>query len=185
MTGPQLIALVKKNPISFGCGFLSLLLIGGIYFRSGGIPQATADVEQKSAEGERLASNIKNSAQLNEQFANLAASGKEIEARLVRAGDLAKNLQYFYKLESDTGTKLVDIHQNPPQANAKGPKTAFAGVGYSLTLQGDYAALVDFLRRLENGAHYCRVMSASLSNNAQDRTGGMKMNLGIELLGTP
>ena len=61
------------------------------------------------------------------------ASNEEIANRMVRVGQLAENLQYFYRLESETDSKLIDLRQDPwapPSKNA--PKTVFTPVGFAL-----------------------------------------------------
>lgn len=183
MTNQELAAVLKKNPISVGCAVLTLLLAGGLYYISDDIPNATAELEQKSAEGQRLAANLQNSAQLNDQYAAIAAAGKELTGRLVHPGELAKNLQYFYKIEAETGTKLIELRQVPPAA-IKGAKPNFIPVTYSVGLLGDYNQVLEYLRRLEHGTHFCRVITAGVSGATVER-GPLKLSLTLELLGQP
>ena len=186
MTNQELLALVKKNPISVGCGALALLCGLGIYFRSDGLPAAETLLDQKLAEGERLALNLKNSAQLKEQQAVVMASTREVEARLVRAGELAKNLQYFYKLEAATGVKLIDLRQIPAEKPKSGTKsTNFSGISYAVTVDGEYVSLIEFLRQMESGAHYSRVIAANMSGTKVERGGSLRLTLTVELLGLP
>ncbi len=191
MAAEPVIATLKANPISVACGALALTLAVGIYLRSSRVPESEALLEQKVTQGERIDANLKNGVQLADQFAAISAARKEIESRLIHPDELAKNLQFFYKLEADTGTKLVDLRQNvlaPGKAGAKG-KTAYMGFGYGLAVRGDYARLLDFLRRLESGQRFCRVMSVTMmgvSNGVEGSRGNeLTLNLGLELLGQP
>ena len=185
----QAIAFIKKNPIGFGCGALCLVLAAAIYYRSDLVPTAVTELEQKSAEAERLGSNLKNAAQLQEQLDAMVAAGKQVDTRLVRPGDLAKNQQYFYKLEADTGTKLVDCRQNALPAEKDRKTIYYLTVPYTVAVQGEYAQLLGFLRRLESGAHYCRVLSATLTasgTGAGDSPENLlTLTLNLELLGQP
>jgi hypothetical protein len=183
MTNQELLAVLKKNPVSVGCGVLTVLLGVGIYFRSDRLPEVTAELEQKSAEGQRLAANLQNSAQLTEQYAAIAQAGKEIESRLIKASELAKNLGYFYKLEADTATKLIELRPLP-LAPVKGAKSTYVPVIYSVAVQGDYTQLLEFLRRLEHGAHYCRIVVSAISGTSNER-GPLRLSLTVELLGQP
>lgn len=183
MTNQELVALLKKNPISVGCAVLTLLMVGGSYWRSDALPEATANLEQKSTEGQRLAANLQNSAQLNDQYAAISAAGKEITARLVHPGELAKNLQYFYKIEADTGTKLIELRQLPPAA-IKGAKPNFIPVTYSVSLLGDYNQVLEYLRRLEHGTYFCRVLTSGVTGATVER-GPLKLSLTVDLLGQP
>ena len=183
----QVIAFIKKNPIGIGCGALCLALAAVMYYRSDLVPASEAELEQQSAEAERLAGNLKNAAQLQEQLDAMIAAGKQVEARLVQPGDLAKNQQYFYKLEADTGTK-IDCHQGTLPA-AKDRKTLYLSIPYTMTVQGDYAQILNLLRRLESGAHYCRELNATLTSGGTGAGEGtdsaLTLTLNLELLGQP
>lgn len=184
MTNEQLIALVKKNPIPVACGALALLVAVGLYFRSGAIAEAEAELTQKSAEAEKYALNIKYAAQLKEQHEALIAANKNIDGRLTRASQQGVNTQFFYKLERETGVKLVSFAQSPT-APTKAPKAAFTPVPFSVAVQGTLPQILDFLRQLEGGTHYCRVLTANCSTPAASRGGPLTLSLTLELLGLP
>jgi hypothetical protein len=103
---------------------------------------------------------------------------------MIRVPQKADNLQYFYEIESATGAKLTpdQIAGRAPAKNA--PKTFFTPVGFTLVAQGDYSQLMDVLRRLENGQHYCRVLTCNLRPLTEQRGGALGMTLTLELLGT-
>jgi hypothetical protein len=185
MTGQELGALIKKNPVSSGCVALSVVLAIAIYFRSGEIPAAEAELAQKSTEGERYATNVKFSAQLKEQYDTVVAANKQIEAGLVRASQMGANTQYFYELEKETGVKLVDIRQVTTVANLpKGGKNAFVPIAYSVSAQGTLNQLLDLLRSIEGGSHYSRILTATCGGTATTR-GLLTLSLTLELLGLP
>jgi hypothetical protein len=185
MTNTELSAFIKKNPVGVGCIVLALALGVFSFYRSDRVGEASARLEQKTTEGDRLATNLKYGVQLPEQLAAITASSQQIASRLVRADELAQNLQYFYKLEADTATKLIDLRQVQASPAKGAKKTAFAGISYIVNVQGEYAQLIDFLRRLESGQHYCRVMTAALSGSGPERGSPLKLSLTLELLGQP
>jgi len=185
MSNEELIALLKKNPISVACGLLSLLIAVAIYYRSDLVPEAAKLLEQKTAEGERLNANVTNAAQLPEQLAAITLARAQIEKRLVLASELAKNLQYFYRLEAETGAKLLTIRQNPVSAPKPGAKPALMGIGYTVSFQGPYFTVMEFLRRVESGTHFSRVTQASIGISGNNRTGPLTISLSLELLGQP
>ena len=184
MTNEELFSFVRKNPIAIGCAGLALLLGGAIYYRSGQMPDTEAELTQKSAEGERYAANLKNATQLQEHFDALVAANKAIDARIVRASQFAQNVRYFYKLESETGVKLVTDPRVAPPLAKKDPKAAYVSIPCSLAVQGTLPQLLGFLRRLESGTHYCRVLNVSLAGSA-DRNAPLSLSLNLELLGLP
>ena len=186
MSNEELIAFVKKNPIGIGCGVLSLALFGGWYYRSGDVPAEVQEVAQKSAEAQRYELNLNNAKQLQEQFDALVAANKEVDSRLVRASQLGKNVQFFFKLETESGAKLTtDPRQaplSPPGKNAV--KGAYSAVQFSVTVSGDLPQILGFLRRLESGVHYCRVLGGSCTV-PQERSLPLTLSLTLELLGLP
>lgn len=172
--------LLKQNPLRVVCGVLALLSAVGVYFVNAKIADTISVVEQRAVEGGRLAENIKNATLLPEQLEAVVSANKKIQSRLVHAGQLATNLQYFYRLETESGVELVDLRQTTSGQTAK-PN---AGVGFSISVKGDYAALLGCLRRLENGPHFCRVLSASIGA-ATDRSAPLTLSLSLELFGQP
>jgi hypothetical protein len=186
MTKEELVTLIKRNPISFSCGVLSIALIAGLYFRSGEIPKAEAELQQKSAEAERYALNIKNAAQLKEQLDEITAHNKTIESRMVRITDLPINQQYFRVLARDASVDIVDFSQSTMTGNvAKGGKVAYVPVGFKVAVRGSLPQVLNFLRTLENGTHYCRVLGATCGTNASNRATSLTLSINLELLGLP
>ena len=184
ISNEQVVTFIKKNPIGVGCGVLSLLMAATIYFRSGNLPAAQDVLDQKSNEADRHAINVRYAAQLKEQLDALNTADHAIEARLVRAAQLATNTQYFYRLENDTGVKLLNISQTTTTAQAaKAGKSSFVPIAFSLTAQGSYLQLLDLLHRLENGVHYCRILSANTVKVGTGDTDLLTLTLNLELLG--
>ncbi len=185
MTNEELVAFVKKNPISVGCGALALLVAVGIYFRSSEIPESEALLAEKSAEAERYALNIKNSAQLKEQYEAVVAANKDVDAPIVRASQKGNNTQFFYKLQNDTGVRLIDFRQSEALGTASKTKTTFTPIAFNVSVQGTLPQILDFLRQLEGGTHYSRILSASCTSSPTNRGGPLTLALSLELLGLP
>jgi hypothetical protein len=188
MTSEERMALVKKNPISIGCAALSLLLAAGIYLRMDEIPDAEAVLAEKSKLSERYTLNITNAAQLKEQFDDITEANKAIDARIVRANQFARNTQYFYKLAADSGVKVVDFQQAAlatPTGPAAKQASTFTPVGFRVSVQGSITQVLEFLRMLEAGTHYSRVLTATVSGSAANRTAPLTLALSLDLLGLP
>lgn len=181
----RLVEFLKKNPIGVSCALLSVALLATAYFRSDLATERATELEEKSTEAARLALNRKNADQLKEHLDGIVAAEKQIEARLIRPKDLTANSQYFYKLESDTGVKLLDVHPASNTPPKKDPKLAYVPIPFVVSVQGDYPHLLAFLQHLENGPHYCRVLTASCASFAQDRGSSLNLTLSLELLGLP
>ena len=184
MNAEDLNAFVRKNMICVVCVAVSLGILVTMYLRSDVLPAAEGVLADKTKEGELIAANIEDSKSLKEQFGALVVANDAIANRMIHVGQLAENLGYFYKLESDTNTKLTDLRQlpwQPPGKNA--PKTSFTPVTFSVTAQGDYPQLMDLLRRLEGGEHYCRILSCSLRPTGEQRGVPLIMTVSLDLMG--
>lgn len=187
ITTEQISEFAKKNPVSVGCGVLIIALLATAYFRLELPGEAEAELEQKSNEAARLAANLKNATHLKEHFDGITNAQKQIEARLIQPKQLTTNSQYFYKLESETGAKLLDLRQSALSSAArKEIKGAYVPTIFTLSVQGDYSQVLTFLRRLENGSHFCRVLTASCNTSSAERAGGqLTLGVNLELLGFP
>jgi hypothetical protein len=186
MTTGDLVAFLRKNTISVVCAAVSLLIGFLLYYRSDMLPDARGVLEQKQKQGELLAANIEDSGQLKEQHAALVAANEAIADRMIHIDQLAENTGYFYRLESETGTKLADPRQVPWTAGPKtAPKTNFTFVAFTITATGSYPQLCDFLRKLENGEHYCRVDTLSIKPVTNVRGSLLTMNLNLDLMAIP
>lgn len=187
MTGADLIAMIRKQPVGFACAVVSIGCALALYLRGDLIAESQTKYEATAKQAARVQANLKNAANLPEQLAEAQALGKELDGRLMRAGQLASNLQYFYKLEAENEIKLADLRQGAVSTSRNGPKSAFVGISYSLAVQGSFKQITQFMTRLENGRHFCRYTSASFSKlggNAS-ATDPMSVSLNIELFGTP
>jgi len=184
MTSADLSANIKKHPIGVGCGLVAVACGVLLYLHSGDIALSQAENEARTAEANKMITNVRNSANLAEQVTEMQALSKELESRLMRAGQLAVNLQYFYKLEAENEIKLVDVRQGG--VNRSG-KMQYATVSFSLTVTGSFPQLVNFLNRLQAGRHFCRVNSATFnkSDGDADAAGGMTLALNLDILGQP
>jgi hypothetical protein len=113
MTGADLLALIKKQPIAFACAFVALACGVLFYFRSDALDEARQHFEAKDTEAKKMEVNVRHLAGLPEDTSQVQEAGRQFESRLVRAGQLATNLQFFYRIESETGVKLLDVRPRP------------------------------------------------------------------------
>lgn len=197
MSNEELYAFIKKNPIGVTCAVLSLVLVLAWFVRSGtcadllglelldAVPAAEKELGEKTKEAKGYETNAHYSAKMKEQLDALVAANKEIDARLVRASQLGANYQIFYRLISESGVKQVDLRQIGVAQGAKAAGKTFVPVGFSVTVSGDFAQTIHFLRLLETGPRYCRVLTAGCSVPSGDRNGPCTLGLTVEFLGLP
>jgi len=183
MTTADLVSVLKKHPVSVVCAVLSIACGVLLYLRSGNISEGQAELDARSTESASMVANIRNSTGLAEEVAQMQGFTKDFEARLMKAGQLAVNLQYFYKLETENEVKLVDVRQI---ALSKSTKASYVGVPFNVTIQGSYLHVMNFLNRLQHGRHFCRINTANFSKVASENAGNfVNLALNLEILGQP
>lgn len=188
MTGADLSAILKKHPLGVVCGLITVICAALLYYRADNITASQAELEARTAEANKMIANVRNSTGLAEQVAEIQEQRKELEARLLKAGQLAVNLQYFYKLEAETEVKLSgDVRQGvAPKTNK-----SYIGVPFAVSVQGSYAQVANFINRLQNGRHFCRITTATLNrstgsdSSAASGERDMMLSLNLDLLGQP
>lgn len=188
MTGADIIAAVKRQPIGFACGTVCLVAGLMLYFTSDQTEERQSTYDQKATEVTKIEANIRNSDKLREQSAAMLAASKELEARLMHAGQLAVNQQYFYRLEGETGVKLLDLRQgNVPTAKAGAKTGLYVGVPYNVSIQGGFPQVLAFLRRLETGRHFCHFNNVSFgkATGAEATSDMISVVIAVDLLGLP
>jgi len=177
---------IKKYPVGTCAGLLALVMASALIVRHFDFAETQSAFDGSAAEGQKLESNITYGSQLEEQLKTVEEANRTIAGRLVNPSDLAINLQYFYKLEAETGVKLVDTHPIDSRAPAKtAAKGLYTSVQYAVTLQGSYVRTLTFLRKLEHGAFFCRIISGNCAQaqTEQGKGGETSMSLTVELLG--
>ncbi|HEX4046552.1 MAG TPA: hypothetical protein VGG34_00475 [Opitutaceae bacterium] len=182
MSNEELLIFVRKNVVAVSCAVLIIVICVAMYYRKDLLPDAEKVLADKTKQGELLAANKEDANQLKEQYAQLVSENDAIASRMIHVGQLAENMQYFYKIESETGTKLSDPHQGSAAAPPKGQKPNFVSVGFTVSAKGDYGQLLNLLRKLENGDHYSRINTLRLTPTGEFRGGLMQMNVGMDLL---
>lgn len=184
MTGSDLIIVLKKNPVGVACGVIALLCGAAYFVRTDTLEEKKQKVADAIKQRDVMVANVRNAAGLVHQTDSLIQETKQLESRLVKANQLATNLQYFYRLESDTGVKLTDVRQNQVgRANAG----LFIGIPYTVTFQGTFRQALEFLQKIESGKHLSKYSSISFNKaTGAESTGGiLSVSMNIELLGTP
>lgn len=182
MNTAGLMAVLRKKPLLVACIVLSIVLAVAIYLRSDAVSAANAALDRKSSDARRYALNISNAVQLRRQLQQLTADEKAIQARLIRPSEIGINQQFFYQLESDSGVKLIELSQSPQPRGHPVKFGQAVPVLFNVSFQGHFRQVIAFLRGLEDGTHFCRVLEASCDGGRNTR---VKVTLTLEMLGQP
>jgi hypothetical protein len=182
------VAFFKRYPIGVACGLLSVIALVGYFVRSTRASELSDQLKDVETQGERIQGDIHNATDLVAHCSTLTAATKELESRLVRGSERAHNQQYFYEIESETGVREVSLQPNGADPK-KGANSFCYGIGYTVTVEGNFRQLLDFVGRLESGHYFYRLISASASRKGDRNVSGsgavISLTLNLELLGLP
>ena len=139
ITPKEILAFVKRYPVGVVCGLVGVIMLAGLYLRSDRADDLSDQSKQLEEQSKKILGEIRNGANIAEQYAALSAKTKDLDSRLIRGSERALNQRYFYRIESDTGVKEVNLQQTSSGAEpGKGDKRLYCGIGYSVIVTGDF-----------------------------------------------
>jgi hypothetical protein len=196
MSAQDLIAKLKPYPFATAAIALSLVLAVAWYFRWMGMDEQVSRHQSLDTEWRKMEANVfKNSVNLETHLEKAKAASQDARNRLIQPSELARNYQYFYRLEAATGVRIVALQQQsppPPSAAASGgreaataPPPLFSKVGYTLAVSGTFHQLLEFLHAVENGEHFYQLKTFGLQGASEPGSRLLTLTMNFDLLGTP
>jgi hypothetical protein len=190
VTLKDVVEFLKRFLVGTVCGLLGAIILVGFFLRNSRVDELSVQSKQIEEQGQKIIAEIRDATGLPEQYATLSAKTRDLESRLVRGSERAHNQQYFYRIESDTGVKETSLQATSSGADLKkGSKRFYSGIGYTVTVVGNYRQIRDFIGRIEDGQHFFRLVSASVSRQGDRNSAGpaspVSLTLNLELLGLP
>jgi len=176
----RLAALIRRYPLVTVCLVLILLLGAANYFLRQSQAALAASHDTVRRNGEDMLLSLSGLSRVSAEFASVKEATDFIDANLIREGDLAENLGYFYQLETVSRVRLSQLSQLSSQpAAADAP---FIAIPFSIRASGTYRQVVRFLHELESGPRLCRVTTYSLTGSGDEQ---VQLDLSLEMLGRP
>ena len=180
---------VKQYPIAVGAVLASILLALVFFLRKDNVPNLEVERDVFKAQWNAVLENDKRSVDLIDHVTTAKEASQDVRGRLMDRSQKAKNYQYFYQLEEQTGISLARIAQsdalppaNPPPGKPK--ITLFSPITYSISVAGEFQKVVKFLYEMEHGKYFTRVEKFSCGLSGNDALGTVQISLQMEVLGT-
>lgn len=178
--GKDIVNGFKSYPVPASCFIIVLVALLSFYFRADLLTETADKLEGRNKELKKLKANIAASTQIDDQLAVLTKANEKFQATAMRVSELAKNPQYFYNLESQTGVTLSDVKQIVTSAPAKLAPDAYFVIPFNITAEGEFKQLIKFMRTLEYSQNVSRVTSVSMSPSLGSK---LSMSVNMEVLG--
>jgi Tfp pilus assembly protein PilO len=180
MNGAQLLALIRRYPLVVVCAFVTIGLGITSYYLWQQRQELATGHDTVRRNGEDVLLSLSSLPRVSSELASVKEATEFINANLVKEGDLAENLGYFYQLETVSKVKLTQVGQlssQPTSADA-----TFIAIPFSLRATGSYRQVMRFIRELETGPRLCRIQTYAFTGNEGDN---VQLDLTLEMLGRP
>ncbi len=176
----QFIGLLRRNPVVSICTALIILSGTTSYFLWQSQQQLSGNHDNVRRNGQDMEQSLSGLPRVSSELTSVKEAVDSINASLIREGDLAENLGYFYQLETLSKIHLLQLGQLSSQP--AGPDSPFIAVPFSVRASGSYRQVMRFIRELETGPRLCRITTYSLTGGDEDR---VQLDLSLEMLGRP
>ncbi len=174
------VALLRRFPfaatavvIVIGCGV-------GAYFLSGDIDAQEVARIDRAKEGEAMLELLVGGSTQRQELEAVREATRRIEDNLTIEANLADNNWYFYRIEEQTKSHLVELH--PQSSPTTDGASLYKRVPYTLRVSGTYDQVSAYLHALETGPRLANITSFGYSRRDRDTT-GVVLDLSLELLG--
>jgi len=177
---------LQAHPIPVVATAVSLLCVGVLYWRSPVIAQLETQVSERQAEWDRMEKNRLRANNLGHQLERARGMEQAIERRLMQASEIAINYDYFFRFEEQAGVKILNIAQGGELTKSPGVHLGdfkeFVVIPFNLSIQGDFAQTLRFLRAIEDGDHFARIDSLTYRRDEKTAAGDVQIVTVIKLL---
>ena len=181
----QFVAMFKRYPRAFICGFLSIILVFLIFFRSQMLPTLQETETTTNKQLDVVMRNQSQGVELGEQLQELKRLTAGMQSRLMVEPDKAANLQFFYDVETKSRANIVELRQmglDAGDGTLRAKLTEFSGLSFNLSVSGRVGYVMSFLKRMENGKYFVRCNSAVLRGNPTLGPDAVDIVLKLEVL---
>ncbi|HLP07240.1 MAG TPA: type 4a pilus biogenesis protein PilO [Opitutaceae bacterium] len=177
-------AFALRYPLALASAGVALLLAGVTAFRFSSLDEATTELESLRSDAQKAERNVRNASGIEQHLEVLTKNVGRLESMLIGVDDVSGNQAFFYRLETNTGVRIVVLR--PGGAAKDAAKTAsYVPAGFNVVVQGSYAQIVAFLGALEDRERLYRLNDFTIQRASDQQAGGgpeVALNLNLQLL---
>lgn len=195
MNTKVLLIKLKLYPLATAAFALSLILVVVFYFRMMSSEEQDRTHTQLQAEWNKLEVNVfKNSVNLETHLEMAETSAQDARDRLILPTELARNYQYFYRMEAATGVEIIALQQQPSEPKKDAPKgkgskkepdPLFTKTTYTMTVAGSFTHLLEFFYALRYGENFFQLKRFTLQPTKQESDESLSATMNFDLLSIP
>lgn len=174
------LALIRRYPFAATCIFLIIGSGVGAYFLSDDIDAQEAARLDRAKEGESMLELLVGGSTQRQELDAVREATRRIDDNLIIESNLADNSWYFYRIEEQTKSRLLELH--PQSSPTSDGATLYRRVPYTLRVSGSFEQVSAYLLALETGPRLTNITSFGYSRRDKESP-GVVLELSLELLG--
>lgn len=177
----QIMVTLRRHPLLMSVLVVFAVLSLANYFLWQKREEVARRHEEAQHRGEAMLLALTDNARVTSDTAAVQKALQLIDRNLMIEGSMAKNLGYFFQLETVSHVRISQLNQLVSQPSTDG--NPFKAIPFSVRASGSYSQIIRFIRELETGPRLLRIRSYSFTK-AETTNNSMAMDLTVELLGT-
>jgi Tfp pilus assembly protein PilO len=178
----QLMASLRRHPLLTAVMAIFVVLSLANYFLWQKREEVARRHEEAQHRGEAMLLALTDNARVTSDTVAVQKALQLIDRNLIVESSMAKNLGYFFQLETLSHVRISQLNQLVSQPATDG--SPFKAIPFSVRANGSYSQIIHFLRELENGPRLLRIRSYSFTK-IEAVNNSMAMDLTVEVLGSP
>lgn len=180
----RLLAFLRSYPFVIVCSVLTLGFGSASYYLWQNQATVSTKRDTERRRGEDMLLSLSGLTRVSSELNAVKEALEFIEQNLIREGDLAENLGYFYQLETVSRVKMQNLGQLSAQPAPEG--VAYKAVPFNVRASGTYRQVMRLVRELETGPRLCRIQTYTLTGGGGGAPDGqIQIDLSLEMLAHP
>lgn len=175
-------AFVRSYPFLVTCIVLTLAMGGASYYLWKSQSVLASDHDRTRRQGEDMLLSLSGLPRVTTELGTVKEALEFIDRNLVREGDLAENLGYFYQLETVSRVRIQNVGQLSSQAPAEG--SPYRSVPFTIRATGSYRQVLRFIREIETGPRLAKITTYTLHGGTNNES-PVQLDLSLEVLAKP
>lgn len=183
---------LKRYPIAWGAGMLSLAIGGYLYFTMESLKTYEDQVFELEREVQTLKSNARQGADIEQDYDAFRKLFDRIDSSLMDHTQIANNNGVFYTFASNHPVEITAVSQRPVIEESNAPpkgdiwsKKHFSVIPFSMEVNGLLTDIADMFYQFDKVPQLIEIRRFELTTTLKPEEGYMAMTLEVNVLGKP
>ncbi len=174
------LAVVRRHPLSALCAAICLISGAICWYIYTNMKWLDLEHKQVTQDTEMAIQSLISGPSVRQELAAAREVTRRIEDNLVVEDNMAENLWYFYKIESQTKAHIAEMRT--PNSIISSSRSYYKRIPFSIRLTGTYEQTAAFLYAVETGPRLSNVTSLTY-RRFEPNSANVLLDFDVELLG--